>query len=185
MGCGTGVPTLWCAENYSGIITAIDTDKNALAWLKKKILDKNLENRITVLNIPFFDLKADLDYFDIILAEGFLNVVGFELGFTEAIRMLGNDRYFIIHDEYKDHEKKCEFISNNQCKLIDTLFLDETVWWNDYYMLLETEINCITNQLTKELFKSDIKEIETYKTDPILFRSIYYIVRKPLKKSMH
>jgi methylase of polypeptide subunit release factors len=36
IGCGTGVPTIWLAENYGGIVTAIDTDNSALEWLRKK-----------------------------------------------------------------------------------------------------------------------------------------------------
>jgi cyclopropane fatty-acyl-phospholipid synthase-like methyltransferase len=178
LGCGTGVPAIWLAENYSAKITAIDTDKNALGWLKAKIIDKNLENQITTLNIPFFDLKSNLDNFDIILAEGFLNVVGFERGFSKAIGMLGIGKYFIIHVECRNHEKKCDFISQNQCKLMDTLFLDEKVWWNDYYMQLETEINAMKNHQIRVLFKPDIQQIEWYKTDPSPFRSMYYLVRK-------
>lgn len=178
IGCGTGVPTLWLAENQNGIITAVDTDKNSLEWLQEKILNKNLSSQVTILNISFFDLKSSPDYFDIILAEGSLNVIGFEQGFSRAIGMLRNDGYFIIHDEYRDREKKYDFISKNHCKLIDTLFLDEDVWWNDYYRQLETEINAIKIRQTRDLFMSDLKEIELYKSDPAPFKSIYYIVQK-------
>jgi len=178
IGCGTGVPTLWLAENFNGTITAIDTDKKSLNWLLEKIKDKNFNNQITILNISFFNLKTNPDYFDFILAEGFLNVVGFERGFLKIKEMLGNERYLVIHDEYKDHEKKFDFISNNHCKVINTLFLDENVWWDDYYRQLETEINAMQNKQNKDLFKSDLKEIESYKVDPSVFRSLYYIVRK-------
>src|SRR4030042_1944466 len=73
IGCGTGVPTLWIADKYSGTITAIDTDKNSLDWLQNKISDKNLVDKVTTLNTSFFNFIADPDYFDIIIAEGFLN----------------------------------------------------------------------------------------------------------------
>jgi cyclopropane fatty-acyl-phospholipid synthase-like methyltransferase len=178
IGCGTGVPTLWLAENYDGIIIAIDTDKNALDWLQDKIVNNSFENKIKTGHISFFDLKPDPDYFDIILAEGFLNIVGFEQGFSRIIGMLKNNGYFIIHDEYKDHEEKSDFISKNSCKLIDTLFLDENVWWNDYYKQLETELNSVRIRQTRDLFKSELKEIEFYKLNPTAFRSIYYVVRK-------
>jgi len=77
IGCGTGVPTLWLAENYGGIITAVDTDEDALDWLKEKNIKKGLENQITVKAISFYNLKQKSCFFDIILAEGFLNVIGF------------------------------------------------------------------------------------------------------------
>ena len=178
IGCGTGVPTLWIADNYSGTIIAIDTDKNSLDWLQKKINDKSLQDKVTISNISFFDYRLLPGYFDIILAEGFLNIVGFERGFLKIIEILKRNRYLIIHDEFKDHEKKCDFIKDNKCKLIYTLYLDENVWWNDYYKQLELEIRSIDNEHTRKLFKSDLKEIESYKLDSSPFRSIYYIVEK-------
>jgi cyclopropane fatty-acyl-phospholipid synthase-like methyltransferase len=178
IGCGTGVPTLWIADKYSGTITAIDIDKNSLDWLQNKINDKNLVDRVTTLNTSFFNFKTNPDYFDIIIAEGFLNTVGFERGFLKVIKILKRNRYFIIHDDFKDHEKKCDFIQDNGCKTIDTLYLDENVWWNDYYRQLESEISVIDYDQTKGLFTSDLKEIENYKLDSSPFRSIYYIIEK-------
>ncbi len=178
IGCGTGVPTLWLADKYSGSITAIDTDKDSLAWLENKAKNRNLADRLTTLNISFFDFKTDPDYFDLILAEGFLNIVGFEIGFPKVIEILKRKRHFIIHDELKDHDKKCDFIRNNNCIIVDTLYLDENIWWNDYYSKLENEINNKDNYQIQNLFKSDKKELEYYKEDSSLFRSIYYIIEK-------
>ena len=178
IGCGTGVPTIWLAENYGGTITAIDTDNNALEWLKAKIIKKGLENKITTINISFFDLKPEPYYFDIILAEGFLNVIGFWQGFVKVIEMIKEGGYFIIHDEFKDHEMKCEFIRKHNCDVVGTVFLDESVWWNEYYKQLETEINSLNANQIKHLFVTEMKEIETYKLDPLPFKSMYYLVKK-------
>jgi len=178
IGCGTGVPTIWLSENYGGMITAIDTDGNELERLNTKIIDKKLENKITTINISFFDLKAEPFYFDIILAEGFLNIIGFEPGFVKLAEMLKGGGYFVIHDEYKDHEKKCDFIRKNHCDLVGTAFLDESVWWNDYYKQLEEEIESLDVIQKKDLFKAELNEIELYKKDPSSFKSIYYVVRR-------
>lgn len=180
IGCGTGVPTLWLAENYGGTITAIDTEAEALAWLNSRIIAKNLENQITTINISFFDMKSDPCFYDIILAEGFLNIVGFEQGFVNVTGILKEGGWFVIHDEYKDHEKKCEFIRKSNCDLAGTVFLDEGVWWNDYYRQLEAEINSRDIRQAKDLFKAELKEIELYRSDPSPFRSIYYIVKKKI-----
>ena len=136
IGCGTGVPALWLAGKYAGRITAIDIDRDSLGWLQKKIDEKILGDRITVLNLSFFDFKTQPDYYDLILSEGFLNVVGFKKGFQRAINILKKKGFFIIHDEFKDHPWKCNFIRDNGCGIIDTLFLDEQVWWNDYYFVM-------------------------------------------------
>jgi ubiquinone/menaquinone biosynthesis C-methylase UbiE len=177
IGCGTGVPTLWLANKYPGSITAIDTDPQSLDWLHKKADSKNLSERLIIVNVSFFDFKADSNYFDIILAEGFLNVVGFEKGFEKAIKLLKRNGYFIIHDEFKDHDKKCDFFRKNNCSVVNSIYLDENVWWNDYYKGLASEINKV-NPKIRSLFKSDIKEIENYKLDPSAFRSMYYIIEK-------
>jgi len=178
IGCGTGVPTLWFADNFPGTITAIDTDKDALEFLRKKISDRNLEDKVRTLCISIFDFKPGPDHFDKILAEGSLNVTGFEKGFKRAIGILHNGGYFIIHDEYKDHNQKCAFIEANNCKIADTLYLDETIWWDDYYQQLENEINKIKDPGIRNAFKNDIKEIENYKINPSPFRSMFYIVQK-------
>ena len=62
--------------------------------------------------------------------------------------------------------------------MIDTLYLDENVWWNNYYRQLEIEISEINVPKLDKLFKKDIEEINYYKTSPSLFRSIYYIIMK-------
>jgi cyclopropane fatty-acyl-phospholipid synthase-like methyltransferase len=178
IGCGTGVPAIWLVENLKGRITAVDIDKNALSWLQEKIESRKLENMVTIYNISIFDLKSKTDYFDLILAEGVLNIVGFEKAFPGIIKMLRKNGHFIIHDEYKDHEKKCDFINNNQCKIIKTLFLDENIWWNEYYKQLQTDIAAIKIKRIRDLFKSDLKEIDLYKKDPAVFKSMYYIIKK-------
>jgi ubiquinone/menaquinone biosynthesis C-methylase UbiE len=182
-GCGTGVQTLWIANKYSGNITAIDIDKNALDCLQNKIKNKNLLNRITIINNSFFDFKAKSDNFDIIIAEGLLNVIGFERGLLKMLEFLKINGYLIIHDEYKNHENKIKFIQNNNCQIINTIYLDEKVWWIDYYRQLESEISKIKNKHILDNFISDIIEIENYKINPSSFRSIYYIIKK-LNKTM-
>jgi ubiquinone/menaquinone biosynthesis C-methylase UbiE len=178
IGCGTGVPTLWIAENYGGIITAIDTDKDVLEWFQMKLADKKLEDYVNPINISFFDLNTESGYFDIILAEGFLNIIGFKQGFAKVIRMIKGGGYILIHDEYKDHEMKCDFMRKKHCDIVGTVFLDESVWWNDYYRQLEAKIESLDTKQIKDLFKAEMKEIELYQKDPSTFRSIYYVVIK-------
>jgi ubiquinone/menaquinone biosynthesis C-methylase UbiE len=178
VGCGTGVPTLWLAYNFSGNITAIDKDKESINYLQQKITEGNLQNRINSLCTSFSEFECESDFYDIILVEGFLNIIGFKTGFISLVRVLRNKGYLVIHDEFKDHDKKIEFISENKCTVVGTLFLDEKTWWNDYYRQLEIEINKIGVLKINDPFKRDMEEIESYKITPSLFRSIYYIIMK-------
>jgi cyclopropane fatty-acyl-phospholipid synthase-like methyltransferase len=178
IGCGTGVPTLWLAERYTGIITAIDTDKHLLDFLEQKIQRKKTSSRIETKNVSFFDLETEPEGFDLILAEGFLNVVGFEIGFKSVVEKLKKGGYFIIHDEYKDHDQKNELIQKNNCKILSSMLLDETIWWRDFYCKLEIEINKTENAYLRGLFMNEINEINEYKKNPFLFKSSYYVVFK-------
>jgi len=175
VGCGSGVPTIALAEIFNGIITAVDNDTKSIDRLEEKVKKLNLSDRISIINSSFWNIEFEENHFDIIVAEGFLNVICFEKGFLEVIKLLKTNGYFIIHDEYKNHNKKIEFIANNNCKILDSFRLDKNVWWNDYYKCLEKEISLHKN---KDLFKSDLNEIEMYKKDSSQFNSIYYIVEK-------
>ncbi len=178
IGCGSGVPTLWLAEKYIGTITAIDTDKHLLGFLEHKIQRKKTSSKIETKNVSFFDLVTASECYDLILAEGFLNVVGFEMGFKRVIEKIKIGGYFIIHDEYKDHDSKIAIIDKNNCKIVNSLYLDETIWWRDFYGQLENEINKPENTHLRNLFINEIKEIDQYKKNPSLFKSIYYVVLK-------
>ena len=179
IGCGSGVPTLWLAEKYTGTIKAIDTDKHLLDFLEHKIQRNNTSSRIETKNVSFFDLETDPEYYDLILAEGFLNVVGFEMGFKRVIAKIKKKGYFIIHDEYKDNDLKNAIVEKSDCKIVNNLFLDEIIWWRDFYGPLENEINETENAHLKNLFINEINEINQYKENPSPFKSIYYVVQKP------
>lgn len=178
IGCGSGVPTLWLAEKYNGTITAIDTNKQLLGFLEHKIQRNKTSGKIETKNVSFFDLVTEPECYDLILAEGFLNVVGFEMGFKRVIEKIKIGGYFIIHDEYKDNDSKIALIHKNNCKIVNSLLLDETIWWRDFYGQLEIEINNMENAHLRSLFINEIKEIEQFKKNPSLFKSIYYVVLK-------
>ncbi|MDP2235586.1 MAG: class I SAM-dependent methyltransferase [Bacteroidales bacterium] len=178
IGCGSGVPTLWLAEKYRATVTAIDTDKQLLDFLEHKIQRSTTSSRVETKNVSFFDLVTEPEWFDLILAEGFLNVVGFEMGFKRVIAKIKKKGYFIIHDEYKDHDKKIALIHENNCKIVNSLLLDEAIWWRDFYGQLDEKINKPENIHLRSLFFNEINEIDQYKKNPSLFKSIYYVVLK-------
>ena len=178
VGCGSGVPTLMMAEKFNGKITAVDTDTKSIDIFREKIKGLNLSNRVTLSNSSFFDIKVKNNEYDLILAEGLLNVVGFQKGFLRIIKLLKRKGFIIIHDEFQNQNEKIEFIKNNDCKILDSFVLDEQIWWNDYFKRLEKEISSNSNKELLKLFKSDIEEIKLFKKNPSQYISVYYIIEK-------
>ena len=76
-GCGTGVPTLFLAGQLNCKITALDTDKKALDFLKEKAEHAGMGYRVKIINNSATDHHFEESSFDIILAEGLLNIIGF------------------------------------------------------------------------------------------------------------
>jgi len=178
VGCGSGVPTLMLAEKFSGKITAIDTDTKSIVIFRKKVKELDLSNRVTLTDSSLFDIKVKNNQYDLILAEGLLNVVGFQKGFLKIIKLLKRNGFIIIHDEFQNQNDKIEFIKNNDCKILDSFVLDEQIWWNDYYKCLEKEISSNSNKELLKLFKSDLHEIKLFKKNPSQYTSVYYIIEK-------
>lgn len=173
-GCGTGVSSLALFEKYDCIIYAIDTDVSSLNYFQDKITTlKNNKNiniiNGSILNESLFDFK-----FDIILAEGLLNVIGFEDGIKMLIKNLKNRGYLIIHDEYKNDQKKRDFFSKNNLNILSTFDLTEEVWLNEYFYCLKKNIeaNISINQN-----KFELSEIENQINNSRNLKSIYYIVQ--------
>jgi ubiquinone/menaquinone biosynthesis C-methylase UbiE len=179
LGCGTGVVTAELAKMTRGEVYACDVDASALEHFRTKISHSDLAVRIRLINSSAFDLDFNNQPFDVVIAEGLLNVIGFENGLKLADRLLARSGFFVIHDEYADHENKMKLISEYNFQTEKTTFLTEKVWWNDYYQCLEEKINDLANSHEiKRIFASELSEIAMIKNYPERFRSIYYLLKK-------
>lgn len=178
IGCGSGIPTLALADIYDGIIYAVDSDKTALTRLEEKIKSLNLSDKIITIHSSVFNIKFIEKKFDIVLAEGLLNEIGFKKGLSIINRNIKEKGYCIIHDEYSDHKNKIKIFKKNNYKLIDSFTLNEDIWWNDYCQCLEKKITSYNDKNISKLFKIELQEIQLYKKNPEKFRSIYYIIKK-------
>lgn len=175
MGCGTGVPSLALLEICNGSIYAVDSDSGSLEWLNEKVEVLNYTDRIKVIQASLFDVNLPVGSFDIVLAEGLLNVVGFDKGLPVLVNFLKPGGYLIIHDELKDDTEKKTIFARYHLQLLDAFELDENVWWKDYYACLE---ELIRQEKNVSLFENEINEIAEIKKYPEKFRSIYYVLHK-------
>lgn len=178
IGCGTGVPTIYLANRLSGIITAIDKDKNAILYLNQKTNNLGLQNKIFPRVQSLFEVDSAYNKYDLILCEGLLNVIGFHHGLLKIVSLLSKNGYIIIHDELKDKQKKIKVISECDCSIVGLFELNDRDWWTDYYRCLENVYHSSTNHKILELMKSDMMEANMLRKDPSKFQSIYYILKK-------
>jgi ubiquinone/menaquinone biosynthesis C-methylase UbiE len=183
LGCGTGIVALELAELTNGKITAVDTDEEALNWFESKVKKLNLENRISIIHGSVFNVKIPANGFDIIIAEGLLNIVGFETGIKSFSNWLKKGGYFIIHDEFKDRDTKLKLIKKYKYELISTFDLDENVWWTNYCSILEQILNAEQEAADRKddfviTFAPEISEMAMYRRDPSQFKSTYFILKK-------
>jgi len=176
MGCGTGVPTLILAGLFDGTIYAVDSDETALSRLREKIKRMDLSRRVIVCHGSVFEIDYSGPKFDLIIAEGLLNIIGFEKGISLVDKIIKDNGFFIVHDECSNHDEKMEILGRYNYRLVDYFELGEDVWWNDYYRCLEEQISSCDDCHRHELFENELKEIESFKKQPRSFRSIYYIL---------
>ncbi len=178
IGCGSGVPTLMLAEKFNGRITAVDPDTKSINILREKVKELKLSDRITLFNCSFFDIRVGNGQYDLVLAEGLLNAVGFQKGFLRILELLKRKGFIIIHDEFRDQDERTGFIRDNNCKLLDSFVLDEHAWWNDYFKCLEKEISSNPDNELLKLFESDRQEIKMFRENPSQYTSVYYIIQR-------
>jgi cyclopropane fatty-acyl-phospholipid synthase-like methyltransferase len=174
MGCGTGVSTLALTKISNGKIYAVDSDNSCLLWLEEKVKALNCADRIKVIHASVFDENLFDEKFDIILAEGLLNVIGFETGLPVLIKHLKDIGYLIIHDEFKSDREKRALFKKHNLEPLNAFVLNENVWWEDYYRCLEKSIS----KKDERLFEKEHNEVIEFKKNPEIFRSRYYVLKK-------
>jgi cyclopropane fatty-acyl-phospholipid synthase-like methyltransferase len=95
-GCGTGVLSLALIEKCDGTIYAVDPDQESLEWFKLKVNELDLKDRIKIIHGSILDQSLFSEKFDIILAKGLLNVIGFKKGLRILISHCRKDGHLII-----------------------------------------------------------------------------------------
>lgn len=183
LGCGTGVLSLEMARWTEGMIHAVDSDIECIRWLEHKVAETNLEKRIRISHASVLSIDLNGTLFDIILAEGILNIIGFDTGlkiFTKHIKPGG---HFMIHDDALEMARKLEIVDSLGLSVVDTFLMDESVWWDEYIACLQQKIPDYEKGNrdipdSGDIFKKEKSEIAMYLKDPKIFNSRYYVLKK-------
>jgi SAM-dependent methyltransferase len=178
MGCGTGESVLALLKTFNCRVVAVDSDMECISVLNEKVKSSTFGDRINVFRGSIFDQDIFCDQFDIVLAEGLLNIIGFENGLVLLLKHLKQSGYLILHDQLEnDAEKRVLFIKY-KLNIIGTLELDENVWWDEYFGCLERLIR--TRGGISHI--NEINEINEYKKNPGKCKSIIYTLAHTMSK---
>jgi ubiquinone/menaquinone biosynthesis C-methylase UbiE len=183
IGCGSGVPTMELAKLSDGEIIAIDTSQPELDKLTIKIKKARLSSRVKTVKCSMSNMDFPAASFDIIWAEGAINVIGFEKGLKDWRRLLKTGGFLVVHDDLGDLTEKRKQISQCGYELINHFPLSEDIWWTEYYAPLEKKLNEVrakptSGQKNIEILNDDQREIDTFKRDPKRYSSVFFIIRK-------
>ena len=182
VGCGSGIPTILLAKISNGEIIGIDTNQHLLDRLEKKAEELGLSNRVLTKKCSLFDLDFHDETFDIIWAEGSINIIGFEIALKKWSFFLKPKGFLVVHDGVKVLSKKLKKIHEFGYELFNQFVLPDDAWWIDYFEPLE---RLIKEQRKKAKSTESLSIIESYQNEVNIFKknpkehvSAFYIFQK-------
>lgn len=178
LGCGTAVCSLELLRDWHGSLTAVDPDAESIECVRGKARALGLAARVTGIVDGVPSTRIPPGPFDIVLAEGLLNVIGFEPGLREARRHMRPGGSLIIHDELPGREQKLELLRAHGLRLAGSFELTSADWWSGFYRCLDRSIHDWRESGAEggeSLFAREEAELAEYRRNPGRFCSIYYI----------
>ncbi|MBD3255302.1 MAG: methyltransferase domain-containing protein [Candidatus Lokiarchaeota archaeon] len=185
VGCGRGLPTIELAKLSGGQVIGIDIDSEALDEFRNEIKNKQLSNRIKILNKSLLNKQFQEDYSewaDVVWGEGVFHMIGYEEGYKCSYKLLKSGGYLVINDLAVDIIDSLPIIEKIGFRVSDYFQLPEEVWWTEFYKPLEKRIEQLTiddlNQASIEEINQFETEIEMVKENPKNFDCAFYIFQK-------
>lgn len=182
IGCGSGVPTLELARLSDGEVIGIDIDQRLLDVLSGKVEKAGLSDRVKVINCSLFDMKFPDESFDVVWAEGSINVIGFEKGLQQWKRLLKPGGFMVVHDERGDVRQKLEQISGCGYELLGYFELDADTWRTEYFaplerLVLEARFKCSDAPGVIKAIQDARREIDMFKKAPERNSSVCFVMK--------
>jgi ubiquinone/menaquinone biosynthesis C-methylase UbiE len=183
IGCGSGVPTMELVRLCNGKITALDIDQDMLDILSGKVEKAGLSNRVKVVNRSLFDMQLPDGSFDIIWAEGSINIISFKKGLQEWKRFLKPDGFMVVHDEKNNVREKLKQISDCGYGLLGYFELDSETWNREYFIPLEKLVDETRAKYPDvprvvEILHDARQEIDMFKNNPERSSSVCFVMKR-------
>ena len=183
IGCGSGVPTMELARLSDGEVIGLDIDQDMLKVLRGNVEKAGLPDRVKIMNCSLFNMEFPDESFDVIWAEGSINVIGFKKGLQQWKHFLKLAGFMVVHDERGNVEEKLDQISEYGYELLGYFELDEKTWWAEYFaplekLILETRKKFADSAVVHKGLNEAQRELDTFKKDPERNSSVCFVMKK-------
>ena len=183
IGCGSGMPTMELARLSDGEIVGLDIDRSQLEVLRENIEKAGLSDRVKIINRSLFDMDFPDGSFDVIWAEGSINVIGFQRGLQEWKRLLRPGGFMVVHDERGDVRQKLEQISGCGYDLLGYFEMGVEVWQAEYFaplekLMLEARFKCSDAPGVVKALQEARRDIDMFKKAPERNSSVCFVMKK-------
>ena len=182
IGCGQGSQTLELAKLGGGQVVGIDVDAAALEKLRQRIVEGNLDDRISTLHVSLLDNGFDECSFDILWEEGVLHLLNSESSLPECQRLLRPGGTLVMHETISWFENTKKKLQGFGFEFADQYLLPKHYWWTDYGAPLEQRIQAYKKahadlEDSQELARHEAA-VAAIKNDPDRLDCGFFLVRK-------
>ncbi|MBN1524295.1 MAG: class I SAM-dependent methyltransferase [Spirochaetales bacterium] len=183
LGCGTGVPTIELAILSKGHVTAVDSNRKALAVLRENSRALNLTKQITIKKGNIKKPGVKKNHFDIVWSEGAVNAIGFEKALSSWRPLLKQEGFLVIHDEKKGYETKVSAAEGLGYEILHRFFVSVDAWFTRYIKPLSERAEVLREEYhyRKDLLAvidRETYEVKLFRDDPNAVASIFYLMKK-------
>jgi SAM-dependent methyltransferase len=204
IGCGQGRATLELARLGGRQVVGLDIDPAALEVLSRKIDEEELTRQVQAIRGSMFDLDFPDESFDILWAEGALNVIGFERGLREWRRLIKPNGFLVVHegvwlqpdppkaivDRWQPVFPEIDTVPGYVAqlprygyRLIGHFALPEDFWWLNYYAPLEERIRELRqtyadDQASQKILDKEQREVDLFRKHARWYGSAFLVMQK-------
>ncbi len=204
IGCGQGRATLELARLSGGQVVGLDIDQAALEVLSRRIEEERLTGRVQVVHGSMFELDFPDESFDLVWAEGALNIIGFEKGLRACRRLIKPNGFLVVHEgAWLQPDPPQEIVDRWQpvfpeidtvpgyvaqlprCgyQLVGQFALPEDFWWLNYYALLEERIRGLRqtyagDQAIQKVLDEEQREVDLFRKHARWYGSAFLVMQK-------
>lgn len=204
VGCGQGRATLELARLSGGQVVGLDIDQTALEVLSRRIEEEGLASQVQIVHGSMFELDFPDESFDLLWAEGALNIIGFEKGLREWRRLIKPHGFLVAHEGawlrpdppqaivdrwqtvFPEISSIPEYIKQLPChgyRPIGYFALPDDFWWLNYYALVGERISELRqtyadDRAIQKVLDQEQREVDLYREHRQWYGSAFLVMQK-------